>query len=220
MDGTGSLFAPFLEHAPDAFDTRVVAYPCDVGDTSVLVTRAFDSLPTGEPFVIVAESFSGPIALTLAERRPVGLRAVVLCASFVTNPVPQLPTAIASLVRAPLFAATPTRLVVAALLGASGTPALRARLGEALGSVPPDVLAQRARASLRTDARGALIACGVPLLVLRATNDRVVAASCAREIIAVRPDAVLREVAAPHLLLQVAPVAAWAEIARFTAGLS
>lgn len=219
MDGTGSLFGPLVERAPAAFDTRVVTYPSEVGDVSELARRAAEAMPTDRPFVLVAESFSGPIALTLAARRPLGLRAVVLCATFVTNPVPWFPVVLASMVRSPVFATTPSALVALALMGAYGGPDLRARVRDAIASVPAGVLAQRARACLRTDARGVLSACPVPILVLRATQDVVVPASRTREIVAARPDAILRDVAAPHLLLQVAPEAAWLEIERFVAGL-
>ena len=219
MDGTGSLFGPLVERTPPAFDARVVTYPRDVGEVSELARRAAEAIPSDRPFVLVAESFSGPIALTLAARRPVGLRAVVLCATFVTNPVPWFPAALASMVRSPVFAMTPSVLVEASLLGTQGDADLRARVREAIAGVPADVLAQRARACLRADARAALVSCPAPILILRATQDLVVPASCTREIVEARPDAILREIAAPHLLLQVAPEAAWMEIERFVAGL-
>ncbi|MBL8941444.1 MAG: hypothetical protein JNM69_43260, partial [Archangium sp.] len=34
-----------------------------------------------EPFVLVAESFSGPLAISLAARRPAALRALILIAT-------------------------------------------------------------------------------------------------------------------------------------------
>ena len=50
-----------------------------------MVQKAADE---GGDFVVVGESFSGSLALMLATRRPVGLRGVVLCASFVRFPLP------------------------------------------------------------------------------------------------------------------------------------
>ena len=47
------------------------------------------AVPRGEPYAIVAESFSGPVAIAHAAARPDNLVAVVLAASFVANPLPR-----------------------------------------------------------------------------------------------------------------------------------
>lgn len=217
MDGTGSLFEPFLRARPPEIDAVVIAYPDDVGDVSVIVEHVLDRLPTDAPFVLVAESFSGPVALQVAARRPAGLRAVVLCATFVTSPLRWFPKALVPAVRGVLFRTTPSRAVDAALLGGNASAPLAATLRAALASVPPSVLAERARACLCTDEATALRSCPVPLVVIRATEDRVVPASCTREILSIRPDAGLHEIAGPHLVLQTKPVASWAAIAPLVA---
>ena len=49
------------------------------------VTRATEAAAArGGDFVVVGESFSGPLALLLAARSPPGLRGVVLCATSLT----------------------------------------------------------------------------------------------------------------------------------------
>src|SRR5262245_17031078 len=90
-DGTGKLFDPLL-HAlagQDSLTPVVVAYPpdraCGYGDLLPLVEQ---NVPAGADFLVLGESFSGPLALLLAARRPPGLRGVILCGTFVRNPLP------------------------------------------------------------------------------------------------------------------------------------
>lgn len=62
------------------------------------------------------------------------------------------------------------------------------------------------------DATEHLLACPVPVLVLRATRDRLVPASAADTVAAIRPDATVVDIDAPHLLLRTAQLAAWRAI--------
>ena len=68
---------------------------------------------------------------------------------------------------------------------------------------------------LRVDVTGALAACPVPLLYLRAADDRVVSAGSWKQIAKIKPDACLEVVPGPHLILQTQPALAIAAIERF-----
>ena len=89
MDGTGALFERLVECLGDRLVTTVVRYPgdqfLDYDQLAALVSR---SLPEDRPFVILGESFSGPVAIKLAASRPDGLKGFILGASFVRNPWP------------------------------------------------------------------------------------------------------------------------------------
>src|ERR1051325_2082913 len=89
LDGTGTLFRPLLDHLPPELHPLVVTYPPEepIGYDELL-PRVLDHLPTSTPFVLLGESFSGPLALMVAARSPTGLRVVIVCASFVRNPLP------------------------------------------------------------------------------------------------------------------------------------
>lgn len=216
MDGTGRLFSPFLAAAPPGAPTQVVSYPSHVGDPGVLVNFVQASLPSDRPFVMVAESFSGPVAVRVAARQPSGLVGMVLCSTFVASPISWLPS---SAVRAPLFTVTPLPALEQALLGTFSTPELRRQLRDSLGEVPAATLARRARACLTVNVEAELSLLLQPLLVLSSAHDRVLPSRCARAILAARPDALHREIVAPHLLLQAAPEQAWAEIGGFLSDL-
>ncbi|WP_222432862.1 alpha/beta fold hydrolase [Caenimonas sedimenti] len=89
MDGTGELFAPFIAAYGGA--TQVVRYPpTAVLNYAGLEEVARSALPRGEPFVLLGESFSGPIAISLAASRPPNLLGVILCCTFARNPRPFL----------------------------------------------------------------------------------------------------------------------------------
>ncbi len=62
-------------------------YPTDKKlDYDDLLNLVIKMLPKEEPFILLGESFSGPLAIRVAVTIPLGLKAVVLCASFVTYP--------------------------------------------------------------------------------------------------------------------------------------
>src|SRR6516162_3575503 len=90
LDGTGLLFRGFLKTLDPAILTAVVSYPPDRDmDHAGLEAVVRASLPTQEPFVLLAESFSGPIAIAIAASRPAGLRGLILSCSFARNPCPR-----------------------------------------------------------------------------------------------------------------------------------
>jgi pimeloyl-[acyl-carrier protein] methyl ester esterase len=90
LDGTGDLFQPLLRELPDELEPIVVSYPVHKFlDYSALRDLALQHVPAGRPFVLLGESFSGPVAVLAAAARPEGLLGVILCASFVSAPRPR-----------------------------------------------------------------------------------------------------------------------------------
>jgi pimeloyl-ACP methyl ester carboxylesterase len=95
MDGTGELFAGFLQAMGDT-PTLVVAYPPgQVLDYEGATNFARARLPLQQPFVLLGESFSGPVAIALAAARPPGLLGLILCCSFARNPAPVFSASVA-----------------------------------------------------------------------------------------------------------------------------
>src|SRR5262249_35059820 len=87
--------------------------------------------------------------------------------------------------------------------------------GRAAGAwrrVRSGALAARARAALSVDVREELRACRLPLLYLAASEDRVIAPSHGREILALVPGARLETIEGPHLALFTNPADAAAII--------
>lgn len=217
MDGTGLLFAPLVAALPASLAPRVVAYPPDVplgyDELDEIVGAA---LPTAGPFLLLGESFSGPLAIRAAARRPAGLAGVILVATFATSPYPRV---LRRFVRPWMFRCGGS-LRSRVLLGSDPDRPVADILQKAVGSVTPDVFARRAREVLSVDATLALRACPVPILVLWGTRDRVVPGRSLARVREQVPEAKIVTLDAPHLVLQARPREAAQAIVAFAAGLT
>jgi pimeloyl-ACP methyl ester carboxylesterase len=206
MDGTGQLFAPLLG-ALGGVEPVVISYPPDeplgYGD---LLTLVRNRLPHGRPFILLGESFSGPLALMVAAEAPKGLQGVILCATFAKNPFGWLPACSRHLVRPVLFRMTLHFVVSKVLLGKSATPELRAQLARARRAVQPAVLAARARAIFNVDVLPQLVSCPVPILYLRGQYDHLLSNQVVRQLSRHKPSIQFTTLPASHLVLQTAPV--------------
>lgn len=85
LDGTGQLFQWLIPHL-DGMDVRVESLP-DEGpqDYASLTALLAERLPKDEPFVLLAESFSSPIAVQLAQQNS-NIQAVIFVAGFLSKP--------------------------------------------------------------------------------------------------------------------------------------
>jgi pimeloyl-[acyl-carrier protein] methyl ester esterase len=218
MDGTGQLFGPLLRVFPPGLVATVVAYPPDMPcGYAELLSLAVAAVPDGGEFLVLGESFSGPLAILLAARQPPGLRGVILCASFVRSPLPAFARWLRGLIRPFWFRALPWPLLRRGLLGRFDTASLTQMVETAIIGVQPAVLAARARAVLAVDVGVQLQSCPVPILYLAATEDRLVSQKSLAHIKRLQPRVVAVALVGPHLLLQVAPKEAAEAIQTFAA---
>jgi len=221
MDGTGELFAPLLRALGNSMESSVLRYPTDEPlGYSDLLTRVRGELPKSGSFVLLGESFSGPLALMLASEAPAGLRGVILCASFATNPIRWFPRFARAFVRPVLFRGKPHFAQFKALLGRYDTPELRALLFKANSAVSPSVMAARAREILAVDVLEEYKACTCPVLYMRGRRDRVVGKHVVKKLLLERPSLQVVTLPAPHLVLQVAPEESTQAIHAFVAATS
>ncbi len=219
LDGTGQMFAPLLEQLPPDFTASVVRYPSDERLTyEQLKPYVLRAVPRDEPFVVVAESFSGPLAVELAATGWPNLRALILCASFVRNPAPSLLQWIREFNHPFWFRfRLPRAFVRHAAAMWDCDAAVIDSLIETTSTVLPEVLSHRFAQVMQVDVRAHLPRCAVPLLYLRATRDLLVQRHNWEEIAQLRPDAQLAEIDASHFLLQHKPTEALAAITAFLA---
>lgn len=71
MDGTGDLLSDFVAALAPEIDANAVSYPADRAlgyDALSRITN--DALPARGKCLLLAESFSGPVALRLAQAHP------------------------------------------------------------------------------------------------------------------------------------------------------
>jgi pimeloyl-ACP methyl ester carboxylesterase len=172
--------------------------------------------PWDEPYVLVAESFSGPLALYFAQAQWENLEALVLCSSFVRNPLPPFLNWVHSLIGTGLFTKSPPTIVLKKyLLGKNPPAGLVEGLTAAIDSVEPAVISQRIRLVMETDASAALQDCRAPILYLLGSHDELVGRRGWEDLAKARPGIQCTEIDAPHLILQTKPREAWVAIEMF-----
>jgi pimeloyl-ACP methyl ester carboxylesterase len=204
LDGTGDLFAPFVE-ALAGFPTQIIAYPPD-RPMSYAEHEAYarSQLPRDEEYVLLAESFSGPIGIAIAASAPPNLKALILCVTFASNPLPVFGS-LSRLIGALPAARLPPQLAAPWLYAGRATPELRRAHSQAMARVAPTVIRARVAELLKVNYKALLPKIAVPILYMRATNDRLIPASVCRAIQQLRPEMGVAEFDAPHFLLQTEP---------------
>ncbi len=214
LDGTGKLFEPFTAQTPSGSSSDVVNYPVDrelsYADYSELITSDF--IPD-EPFIIVAESFSGPVAVLVGSTRPSTLAGVVLVNTFVFRAswrgFSYFPWSL-------LFRLPISRLTVGLhLTGFKHASRFVGSIRAANAPVAPAVRASRLRSALNVDVRDQFAALDAPVMYLRGSDDRLVFSSCVRQVVLARPSTAVVSIPGPHLLLQVEPQRSWQEVSSF-----
>ena len=218
LDGTGLLFADFVAALKPNVRAIVASYPTDVPlryDELEPIARSF--LPQDEPFFLLAESFSGPIAIAIAASSPPGLLGLVLCCSFARNPMPALGPFRFALGAIPV-AAVPMALVCFFGLGRFATRATRPALAQSRARVAPAVLRARARAALSINLVSLLSQIKLPVLYLRASEDRIVSGASCEVVSSLLPQTVVVQFPAPHFLLQVLPKPVASTVTDFMEG--
>ncbi len=219
MDGTGDLFGPFLQALGGVPAVQVIRFSThQPADYAALIETIKAQLPTDRPYVVLAESFSGPLGIEIAAQQPAWLRGLVLCCTFARNPSIGLWLASPVLDWLPI-GALPIAPMGLMLLGQARPSPLRDALERALRRVSPAVLRARLRAVANVDVSHLLKHVHVPCLYLRASQDRLVSAAAASLIAQRVPNLRVIEFRAPHALLQTAPEASAAQVQDFVRSL-
>jgi pimeloyl-ACP methyl ester carboxylesterase len=215
LHGTGGLFGPLLEQIPAEVAVRVVAHPTKQACTKRRLLELMEQQLAGErEMVLVAESFSGHLALEFARRHPERVKGVVLCVSFVGPPVPRVLCFLAFpfvMVRFPI----PGVAIRTFLSGFRAPRELVRQVRREVRANRPWVIAWRILQMAWVDGRAALRDCELPLLVIAGGRDRLVGRRSVRLIQRVRPGVAVRVIDGPHLLLQMRPGEVWREVAEF-----
>src|SRR6185369_7026468 len=127
-----------LRVLPEHTRTLVLSYPPEQPlDYPGHLDIVMAALPADEQFVLLGESFSGPLALMAAARHPKGLRGVILCATFATWPLPFAPAVAGLIVSAGVFRLKSTRLFLRLILGKNATGELKELFSRALARTNP-----------------------------------------------------------------------------------
>lgn len=182
-----------------------------------LVEHVLPRLPQRRSFALLAESFSGPLVVRLAARKPRGLRGLVFAASFIRAPVPL--SALARRMARWLPLTSMPRVTLEAALLSRGSPAgLADTIEQVVRSVPGGVLAHRLQNLLSSDERAVMTQLKLPVLCLTARDDRLVSRNAESDLAAIGYSGSMtaHRIDAPHMLLQTRPVECAQAVAAFT----
>jgi pimeloyl-ACP methyl ester carboxylesterase len=176
LDGTGALSDPLCERLAQFFDVEAIRYPNELSSYADVALWLKPRLPTDD-FVIVAESFSGPLAVMLAETRPTNLKALVLVASFARSPRPVPPFFAAILYLLPIRSVVLIWLSRWLLVGKWGARSFPQDFVTVIRPVPRLTLARRLREVLRVNVVKTLQTVAIPRLLVAGAADALVPAS-------------------------------------------
>ena len=196
LDGTGALLTPFCDALPAGLVGQGISYPVQFTSYDDIFDWLTDRLPT-EEFLIVAESFSGPLGIRFASDPPNGLRGVVFIATFARCPR-WLPRSALWLIKVWPFGMAPLAWASYPLtMGRWATVALVRKFASVMREIPTMTMSGRLAAVRQVDGRG--LAPTVPTLYVRAKHDWLVPAGAAKDFC----DIVTID--GPHFLLQTRP---------------
>lgn len=215
LDGTGLLFNDLVATLPSEIEPLVVRYPTDrLLGYAKLEEIVRTSIPKNSPFVLLGESFSGPLAISIAASKPAGLIGLVLNCTFARYPrelfrrfhwlAPYIPVA-GPVVRLARRAVSPRRV----------ESAVAKKLNAAREIVGKKVFRARIEELLRVDVTGLLGEIDVPILDLRALRDGIVPNRAGDEIRKRKAQVRAVDMEGPHFLLQARPKEAAKVISQF-----
>ena len=212
MDGGAVLLDDFRRALSPEVAAEVLSYPPDlVSDYDDLEQLVGERLAASRrDTALVAESFSGPLAIRIGASPPPNLRCVVLVATFDRAPAPRLWS---YLIGSAMFHWPPPAFVVRQLmLGTEATSNAVRRVQDAIRIVGAPVLAERLRSVLRVEVAEHAAAIELPVLYVRARQDRLVRRPLA---VPARSNWQQEVIEGPHLILQRHPVECAALVTRF-----
>jgi pimeloyl-ACP methyl ester carboxylesterase len=156
--------------------------------------------------VLVAESFSGPVALALANRYPARISCLVLSATFAVTPFREL-TRIAAYVPTQFFRPNPlqAQIVKTYCLPPDPEAELYALVMQVTRSLNPSVFKSRLAVLSRVDVRELLPKITMPVLYLKALEDKVVPEELSNMLVAGLPNVEVHEIRTTHMLFQTCP---------------
>jgi len=204
MDGTGELFENLLTELPPEIKTVVVRYPtASVLNYEELTVLADLQIPKNTPYVLLGESFSGPVAIALAASANLHLKGVILSCTFAINPRPLL-SKWSFLVPPIAINEKLLRIISKLLMSNFRDENVFKQLEMVMPKVSPETMRARLDAVIGVNYLAELAKINVPILYLKGKQDQLVPSSASKTILKFAKTVTIVELNAPHLLLQIA----------------
>jgi pimeloyl-ACP methyl ester carboxylesterase len=211
MDGTGISFEPFGEILPQDVSVKIIRYPTDrllnFEETVQYVKEQMN--PDQENAIVLAESFSGPVAVALLGSGQIRAKCLILCATFARSPRPGLLKMIRHFSLELLLGLPfPRFLFKHVVEGGEESADLFISMWQRVRAVvPANVLIHRLKIIGELDVREWLPKLKIPCLYIQATSDRSVPGSCLSDFTRAVADMRVARIKGPHFILQTQPKA-------------
>jgi len=217
LDGTGLSFEPILQLLPADAKITIVRYPTDkLLPFAETVECAATQIPAGNPPIVIAESFSGPIAIQMIGSGRVKAKALILCATFAKSPRPIVWRLMRFLRLHLLIRPDMPKHFFKIVIGDDKLVVDLLPLWKKVhADVPARVMDHRLKIINQVDVTKWLKKLDVPCCYLQATDDRVIPSSCLADFENCIPNLEIKRIKAPHFILQAQPQACLDAIEEF-----
>ncbi len=206
MPGTDALFKPLVDELEGHFEIDAVSYPPDEPlGYEQLLNFVTSRIPKKNPYFILGESFSGPLAVMAATRNQENLLGVILVASFVTSPMPRWIYCLKRFARGPILDVRPRSHINDRLMGKKCDERTRIWIHENLPRLKNEVLSARVLAVLDVNVREDLKNLQAPILYIAGSDDWLIGKKCIDVIWLCRPDVEIKVLEGGHMILQTRP---------------
>ena len=206
MDGTGKLFESFVENL-GAIDFQIINFP-EIGaqDYNSLAKTVSETLPSNE-YIILAESFSGPLASNIVQEKNIHLKGIIFVTSFLSAPN-RLALSIARFAPLKFLTRLPFSNLIQRhfMLGSNATKKCLSNFQSVVSSVPSKVLKARIKTMLNLVKPE--FSSDLPVVYLSGDKDRLVPKSKIKEFENCFQNFTHKEISGPHFLLQACPESA------------
>jgi pimeloyl-ACP methyl ester carboxylesterase len=216
MDGTGISFEPLAKLLPHDVTVKVIQYPADrLLSFEENLQFVQEQVEPYQEAVVIAESFSGPVAVALIG----SATCLILSATFARSPRPLLLKTLGCLPMEKLLQLPLPRFLLQRLIEGGEQPVdvFEDMLHRIRAMVPAQVLDHRLRVIGTTDVRAWLHKLTLPCLYIQAGADRAVPPSALFDFTEAVADLRVVRIRGPHFILQAQPQQSLAAIQNFMA---
>lgn len=214
LDGTGELFTSFLAALGSDYSTVIVRY-INEKYFDDYVESVVSLLPV-HGAVLIAESFSGPIALEVARRFPHKIDRIVLCATFASSPFRNL-ARLSGFIPEYFFNLKPLRrfLLQKLCLDSGSEDSGMEDILRVIQAIPACLVKSRLKVLAGIDMYACLSEISAQVLYLQAMQDKLVNVDLGDRLIRSLTNVTVQMIDGPHLLLQTRPEECAERIRKF-----
>jgi len=212
MDGTGKLFSPLL-NALSGYDCEIIALPKTGSQDYPSITSFVRARLPKDQFVLVAESFSGPIGAALAAEGIENMKGIIFVATFLSTPK-HLLLYVSRCLPLKILSEFPFVKIFykAVFFGVDASNEIIQVFKCSLNSLPRKTITRRLSTMLSLKPNWEAI--NLPVGYIQAASDRLVPPNKSTEFTRIFKNMTIKIINGPHFILQAKPAECAAAISE------